>query len=89
MRLKEVLTELGISGSELARRLGVTPAYINLACSGKVNLSIRKCEEVARALNIPTAMLFEGYVGGDMMYCPYCGAPIKIVKCESAPGRRQ
>ena len=53
MRLKEILKERGISGSELARRLNVSPAYINFACSGKVNLSVKKCEEVAEALGIP------------------------------------
>ena len=80
MRLKELLIEKGVSGSELARRMGVTPAYVNLACAGKVNLSVKQCEKVAVALDVPVAALFEGYIGPDMMYCPHCGKPIVIVK---------
>lgn len=80
MRLKEILKEQGISGAELARRLGVTPAYINMALQGKVNLSVKKCEEVAKALDVPTAALFEGYMGPDETLCPHCGKRIRIIK---------
>ena len=72
MRLREILKEKGVSGAELARRLNVSPAY--------VNLSVKKCEEVARALDIPVAALFEGYNDPEVAYCPHCGKPIKIIK---------
>lgn len=80
MRLREILKEKGVSGAELARRLNVSPAYVNFACSGKVNLSVKKCEEVAAALDIPVAALFEGYNDPEITFCPHCGKPIKLVK---------
>jgi transcriptional regulator with XRE-family HTH domain len=80
MRLKEIAKQKGISGSELARRMGVSPAYINQAFQGKVNLSISKCEEFAKVLDVPMASLFDGWHDPDVTFCPHCGKPIKLVK---------
>lgn len=80
MRLKELLKEKNISGSELARRLNVTPQYVNNAVLGKVNLSVKKCEEVAKALDVPMAALFDGYKSPNIVICPHCGKPIKLIE---------
>lgn len=80
MRLREILKEKKISGSELARRMGVEPAYINMAAAGKVNLSVKKCVELAKILDVPLASLFEGYVDPNVTYCPHCGKPIKLIQ---------
>lgn len=80
MRLKEILEQKNISGSELARRLGVTPSYVNQACKGTVNLSIKKCEQIADALGVPMAALFDENVEKNITLCPHCGKPIVLVK---------
>lgn len=80
MRLKEIAKEKKVSGSELARRMGVSPAYINQAMQGKVNLSVAKCEEFAKALDVPMASLFDGWQDPEVTLCPHCGKPIVISK---------
>ena len=75
MRLKEILSEQGVSVAELAAKIGVTPSYIYFACSDKSNLSVKQCERIAEALGIPLASLFEGYE----TRCPVCGAKIRLV----------
>lgn len=80
MRLKKILMEKHMSGSALARELGVTSSYINAVISGKANLSVKKCEEIAKLLDVPVASLFEGYNERGVMYCPHCGKPIRAEK---------
>ena len=78
LRLKEILKERGISGSELARRLNVTPQYIHGAIREDFALSVKKCQEIASILDVPLASLFEGYEDGRYIICPHCGERIKI-----------
>lgn len=79
MRLKEIMKEKHVSGVQLAKRLGVSPAYVNAAASGKTNLSVKKCLEIAAILEVPLAALFDGYIEPNSMACPHCGKPIKII----------
>ena len=79
MRLKEIMIEKHVSGAKLARDLGVSAAYINAAVSGKTNLSVKKCEEIAKVLDVPVAALFEGYTKPGTLYCPHCGKPFRLV----------
>ena len=78
-RLRIILEEKHISGAALAKELGVSTAYINIAAAGKTNLSIKKYEELAKALNVPLAALFEGYTEPGTLYCPHCGKPFKLI----------
>lgn len=78
MRLKEVMKEKHISGSQLAKMTGVSSSYINAVTSGRANLSVKKCTEIAEALGVPVAALFEGYVKPGYVYCPHCGKPISL-----------
>ena len=78
LRLKELLKERGMSGSELARQLGVTPQYIHGAIREDFALSVKKCQEIADLLGVPLAALFEGYEEGQYIICPHCGERIKF-----------
>lgn len=78
MRLKEIMIEKHISGVKLAKALSVSPAYINMVASGKTNLSVKKCEEIAKILDVPVAALFDGYLKPGSVYCPHCGKPIRL-----------
>ena len=81
-RLREILIEKKMTGTELAERLGVTPSYINMVASGAAGMSVDKCEEIANALGVPLAAMFDGYVTPDTLLCPHCGKRIKIVPDE-------
>ena len=72
------MIEKHISGIKLAKALGVSSAYINMVASGKTNLSVKKCEEIAKILDIPVAALFDGYTKPGTLYCPKCGAPFHL-----------
>lgn len=78
MRLKEVLKEKNMTGSELARRLGVAPQYIHAALRGECTLSVKKCQEIADVLQVPLAALFEGYGDAYTIICPHCGERIHL-----------
>lgn len=80
IRLKEILIQKGISGSELSKRLGVSAPYVNMVLSGKANLSIKQCVRIATILDVPLASLFEGYLAPDETICPHCGKPIRLIK---------
>lgn len=78
LRLKEILKEKGLTGSELARQLGVSPQYIHGAMREDFALSVKKCQEIADFLGVPLASLFEGYEDGRFIVCPHCGEKIYI-----------
>ena len=78
LRLKEILVEKHMNGSELARRLGVSPAYVNAVMSNRTSVSIKRCVEIAQILDVPLASLFDGYCKPGYVYCPHCGKPITI-----------
>ena len=78
MRLKELLEQTHTSGAELARKVHVTPVFISRIVNGKATPTIKKCQEIADALGVPIAALFEGY--GEVTVCPHCGGIIHITK---------
>ena len=78
LRLKEILKEKGMTGSELARQLGVTPQYVHGAIREDFALSVKKCQEIADLLCVPLASLFEGYEEGRYFICPHCGERINF-----------
>ena len=77
-RLKEILKEKHISGSELARRMGVAPQYIHGAIREDISLSLKKCKEISEILDVPLASLFDGYGEPDTIICPHCGERIHL-----------
>ena len=78
MRLKEILKDQKMTGSELARRIGVKPQYIHGLIRGDNGVSVKKLLEIAEALNVPPAALFEGYEDNRFIYCPHCGKKIRV-----------
>jgi transcriptional regulator with XRE-family HTH domain len=49
-RLCELMEELKVSRSELARRLGTTPGYVTQLLDGTTNMTIAKASDVFLAL---------------------------------------
>ncbi len=78
LRLKEVLSEQGVSGKELAEKMGVTPQYISGIVRGTGSASIDVLSKIAKTLNVPLASLFADYKSGVESKCPHCGKPITI-----------
>jgi transcriptional regulator with XRE-family HTH domain len=70
----------GMSQDELAQRLGVSFQQIQKYESGENRISTTKLVQVARALSIPIAALFEGLDGDDLtadplaLFCKLDGA---------------
>ena len=79
MRLRQIMKEKHINGTQLAEMLGVSTSYINSAAAGRINMSIKRCEEIAKVLDVPLAAIFDGYNEPSVTLCPHCGKPIKIV----------
>ena len=74
-RLKKLMKIKKINGVTLAKELGVSTAYVNMVASGKVNVSIKQCEKIAKILDVPLAALFDGYCEPGTLICPHCGKP--------------
>lgn len=53
MKIRSPLEVVGISQSELARRMGVTPAQVTKILSGQENLGLKTIAKVESALGKP------------------------------------
>ena len=51
---------VGISQQDLARRMGVSPAYLWRVEDGRQNLSLRTLGRLAKSLGVTLAELFDG-----------------------------
>lgn len=78
-RLKEVLMERRISASELGRKIGTSAQYVSNVANGRVNVSTPKMKQIADALGVPLASLYDGWDEPHII-CPHCGKKIKVVK---------
>jgi transcriptional regulator with XRE-family HTH domain len=58
IRLKEILTEKGVSGKELAEKLGVSENTISFIATGKTQPRFELLEQIANYLNIDIKELF-------------------------------
>lgn len=77
-RIKEVMREQGITGKELAERLGKTPQYISGIVRGADSASVEVLAKIARAMNVPLSSLFSDYNRSHMVTCPNCGHTIAV-----------
>ena len=75
-RIKEILNQKGITGKELAEKMGVTPQYVSGIIRETGSASVEVLANIARILNVPVASLFEDYVSEDSntITCPKCGS---------------
>ena len=82
LRIKEILSEKGMTQEELAQIIGVKTPYVNSICNGGKGASINKLSDIAKALNVPLASLFADYlpsVAPVKQKCPHCGKLINII----------
>ena len=89
-RIKEILKEKGITGVELATRIKnekgepVTPQYINGIVSERGSVSLSKLKEIADALGVTMAELFEDFKERDnsIVQCPNFKERLRLVKVD-------
>lgn len=77
-RIKEVMQEQGITGKELAERLGKTPQYISGIVRGADSASVEVLSKIAKAMGVPLSSLFSDYNRSKTISCPNCGHDIDI-----------
>jgi transcriptional regulator with XRE-family HTH domain len=58
VRLKALLFERGLTGSELAERVSIPRSYLSLAMTGRLNLSADEKRKIAMVLNVPIEEVF-------------------------------
>lgn len=86
MRIKEVLKEKHITQPELAERMGVSLSDVKQKL-GADSLTTATLEKIAAAVGVPVWQFFISpddlakYLAnqGDVLSCPHCGKPLKIV----------
>lgn len=82
IRLKEVLSEKGITQKELAEKLGITVVGMSKIATG--NPTVSTLEKIAAALDVEVWELFVSHEevcksgDGAESICPYCHHPLKI-----------
>ena len=82
-RIKEILDQKGLKSKDLAEKMGVTPQYISGIIREQGSASVTALSNIAKALNVPLAALFDDYLHEDDTFlCPHCGRKIKITKEE-------
>ena len=78
-RIKEILSQKGMTGKELAEKMGVTPQYVSGIIRETGSASVEVLANIARILNVPVASLFEDYVSDEnTITCPKCGAKFEL-----------
>lgn len=78
IRLKEVLSEKGITQKELAERMGISVVGMSKIATG--NPTVETLEKIANALDIEVWELFkapENKYSGEVA-CPHCGQILKF-----------
>ena len=75
LRIKELLTERGMTQNELADKLGIAPLSLNQAIR-RNNFSLAKLEEIADEIGCRVVDLFDNTY---TITCPDCGKETNIV----------
>lgn len=83
LRIHEVLKEKGKTQKWLAEQLSITEPGMNLIINERVNVPLRRLEEIAGILEVSIIELFVDYMkltGEERVTasCPHCGKDIKI-----------
>ncbi|MEG1644014.1 MAG: helix-turn-helix transcriptional regulator [Bacteroidales bacterium] len=77
LRIKELCREKGITGRELAVKLGMSEVGLYKTISDNGNPPLRRLEEIATALGVPVSELFYDSQKSTLT-CPNCGKEIKV-----------
>ena len=80
IRVKELLKEKGLTMENLRTRMGMN----NLSALGQSvngNPTLERLQEIADALEVPIAALFDTPPGDNTITCPNCGTAI-LIKAE-------
>lgn len=77
LRLKQVLSEQGVTGKQLAEKMGVTPQYISGIVRETGSASLDVLSKIAKTLNVPLSSLFDDY-NGIITKCPNCGQEFEV-----------
>lgn len=75
MDIKRVMKEHGVSGKDLAERLGVTTVTVSNHLNG--NPSVEVLERIAAAIGCKVGDFFESSKDNTII-CPNCGATLKV-----------
>jgi transcriptional regulator with XRE-family HTH domain len=92
-RIRERRLRRGLVIEELARKAGLSKAYISQVETGKASPSLRTVERLAQALGVPLTYLFLEETAACQVIrkperqCVSFGAPDKLVHVLSAPNR--
>lgn len=84
VRIREIMSEKGITSVELAEKIRVSKATISNLINNKTMPSIDTLGKIATALGVPDWQLFaskEEAVNDtkeEFLTCPYCGKPIDV-----------
>lgn len=81
IRLKEILSEKGITQKELAEKMGISVVGMSKIATG--NPTVETLEKIAKTLNIQVWELFKDPTANDNVECvegkcPHCGKQIRI-----------
>lgn len=81
-RIKEIMSQRGMTSRELARRMDVTPQYISNIIRETGSVSVNVLKRIAEELQVPVSALFEDYLtrqdAVSELYCPHCQKPIYL-----------
>ena len=80
LRIKEILSNKGMTAKYLAQLMGKSPQYVSNIINGK-GTSLNTLQEVADKLQVPVSALFADYVQPDneaTLICPRCGQDLSI-----------
>ena len=81
-RIKEIMSQRGMTSRGLARRMDVTPQYISNIIRETGSVSVNVLKRIADELQVPVSALFEDYLtkqdAVNELYCPHCQKPIRV-----------
>lgn len=84
LRIKEILKEQGKQNKWLAEQLEITEPGLWLIMTEKVNVPLRRLEQIANILGVSVVELFTEFEEAvdkrsNTIKCPHCGNDIKVV----------
>ena len=76
--IREICKEKGMSMSDLAAKLGITPVSLSQCLSG--NPSLKRLEEIASVLEVDVCELFERTMKSEVQGCVFVNGEPHLIK---------